>query len=174
MILPGKYGVISLFIMSAAIVIFTIVSGPNPFAKLEDFTSVTGNITEKKIEDFSGSRHGHFDLRIYVWSKGSYYLSESSREPIDRYFAAVPTNGPITIHFRDDLDGHRIYDARDGERIFIPFTEIRAEVVRRQILAIAGAALLAFLGWLTWPRGSNSRKNVPTDYERPNHQFTPR
>ncbi|HEX4343560.1 MAG TPA: hypothetical protein VH255_09225 [Verrucomicrobiae bacterium] len=130
------------------------MTGPNPFAKLEDFNSVTGNITETRVRDYSG-RHSHFYLDIFVWSKGSYYLSESSRERIDRYFAAVPTNGPITIHFRDDLTGHRIYDARDGDRIFIPFNDVMAKIIRGQILVLAFAGLFALLGWLAWRRDSN-------------------
>jgi len=151
-------GLLFLAVIMAAI---PIVLGPSPFAKLEDFTSVRGDIAEAKMVSHIGQRSTSYDLQIALIKGETYYLCYPEQEPVIAYLTALPASGPIIIHFRNDWTGHRIYDVRDENRIYIPFKELIAEANHRRngICALAGG--IALLGFILriWAR----RRNKPID-----------
>lgn len=151
-----------LLIASAILAIMAMVMTPSPFATLENFASARGTIAETRIVPYIGNRYSHFDLQIIFTSGEIYYLREPEREPIERYLASVPAQGPITIHFRDDSTGHRIYDVRNGDHVFISFAEIIAEYTHKRniLLAVAGAFASLGLVGLVWGHRLKKRSQM--------------
>ena len=132
--------------LAVVLVFVNLAIGPSPNAKLGDFALAHENLRSSRVVKCRGSRSDYYELRIATVSGMTFYLSDPEPDVPQRYLAVLPTNGLISIRFRDDRSGHRIFQVCDSASELIPFSETMASVASRRRFGFGFAIALALLG----------------------------
>lgn len=156
----------SAIILFAAVMVATIgiVMSPSPSAPMTDFDHATEVITKVEVIRHDQGNSDYFDLVVSTQSDRLYYLRRPEPANVRRYAAALPVGHEVSVRYRSDFDGKRIYDIREGDQVYIPFAELIKEVAEKRALVLqVGVAPLLVLGviGMVWEIKQRRQTSVP-------------
>ena len=130
------------------------ILNPSPFgnSKIDAFAIVKSTIVDAKIiEKTNYSRYGSnkfYELDVNTSSGQMFHLQRPDYPgQLSHYLAVLPIGKEVSIRYFNRLfDGYVIWDVRDDNHIYIPFSEIIADENRKQKFGLIAAGIFALLG----------------------------